>query len=336
MKAAVMHGAMDIRTENVPDPVLKDHGIIIKVKACGVCGSDLHEYKKDGRNGTIFGHEFSGDVVEVGSKVTGISAGTRVTAIGYIPCGKCYWCAQGKSNRCSNMAILGYQFAGAMAEYVHIPYAVLGQNVFPLPDELSYEDGASAEPLSISIFSVNRALPKEKESFAVIGLGVIGLYSVQALKAAGVSKIVASGRRPSRLEAAVLCGADVVIDAAKEDSTDAVMKATDMMGVNTVVECAGTQITFDQSIAMVRGGGKILLVAIYEESLKWNPFQVIAKNISLIGCLGQNFPAAIELMKTGKASAKPLITHRFSLDQAAEAFKVQLTDPGAIKVMIIP
>jgi 2-desacetyl-2-hydroxyethyl bacteriochlorophyllide A dehydrogenase len=336
MKAAVMHGAKDIRTESVPDPVLEPHGVIIKVKACGVCGSDLHVYKREGQEGTIFGHEFSGDVVEVGSQVTGIEVGTRVTAAGFRPCGKCFWCRQGKGHRCSDMALLGYQFPGAMAEYVHVPFAALGRSVFPLSDELTYEDAASVEPLSISYFSVNRAQPKENESIAVIGLGVIGLYAIQVLKAMGVSKIVASGRRPSRLEAAKACGADIIIDAAKEDAVKAAMEATASMGVNTVVECAGTQATFDQSVAMTRGGGKIMLVGIYEEALTWDPLPVIAKNISLIGCLGGNFPASIELLKSGKVSAKPLITHRFSLERAAEAFKAQLQDPGAIKVMIKP
>jgi 2-desacetyl-2-hydroxyethyl bacteriochlorophyllide A dehydrogenase len=336
MKAAVMHGARDIRTVTVPDPVLESHGVIIKVNACGVCGSDLHVYKRNGQEGTIFGHEFSGDVVEVGAQVKGITPGMRVTAVGFKPCGKCFWCAQGKWHRCSDMALLGYQFPGAMAEYVHVPFAALGRSVFPLPDELTYEDAASVEPLSISYFSVNRAQPKENESIAVIGLGVIGLYAIQLLKSMGVSMIVASGHRPSRLEAAKICGADIIIDAVKDDAVKAAMEATAKMGVNTVVECAGTQVTFDQSVAMARGGGKIMMVGIYEEALAWDPLPVIAKNLSLIGCLGGNFPASIELLKSGKVNAKPLITHRFSLDQAAEAFKVQLQDPSAIKVMIKP
>ena len=335
MKAAVMRGAKNIKTEIVPDPVLEPHGVMIKVKACGVCGSDLHVYKRD-EQGTIFGHEFSGDVVEVGSQVKEIAPGMRVTAVGFKPCGKCFWCAQGKGYRCSDMALLGYKFPGAMAEYVHIPFAVPGRTVFPLPAELTYEDGASVEPLSISYFSVNRAQPKENETIAVLGLGVIGLYSIQVLKTLGVSKIVASGRRPARLEAAKECGADIVIDAAKEDAVAAAMAATDRMGVNTVIECAGVQATFDQSIAMVRGGGKIMLVGVYEEPLTWNPLPVISKNLSLVGCLGGNFPACIELLRNGKVSAKPMITHRFPLDQAAGAFRTQLQDPGAIKVLIMP
>ena len=336
MKAAVMHGARDIRTETVADPVLESHGVIIKVKACGVCGSDLHVYKREGQEGTVFGHEFSGDIVEVGSQVTGITPGMRVTAVGFRPCGECFWCKQGKGHRCSDMALLGYQFPGAMAEYVHVPFAALGRNVFPLAEEMTYEDAASVEPLSISYFSVNRAQPKGNESVAVIGLGVIGLYAIQVLKTMGVSQIVASGRRPSRLEAAKICGADIVIDATRKDAVKAAMDATANMGVNTVVECAGTQVTFDQSVAMARGGGKIMLVGVYEEPLKWDPLPVIGKNLSLIGCLGGNFPASIELLKSGKVNAKPLITHQFSLDQAADAFKTQLSDPGAIKVMIIP
>jgi len=336
MKAAVMHGAKDIRTETVPDPVCAPHGVIIKVKACGVCGSDLHWYKVDGHEGTIFGHEFSGDIVEVGKDVRGITAGARCTAVGFSPCGECFWCQQGKSHRCSKMDILGYQFAGAMAEYVHVPFAAPGRSIFPLPEELTYEDAASVEPLSISYFSVNRGNPKEKEVISVIGLGVIGLYAIQVLKAMGVEKVLAAGRRPSRLNAARLCGADPVIDAAAEDSLKAVMAATDRLGVNTVIECAGTQTTFDQAVAMARGGGKILLVGVYEEPLQWDPLPVISKNLTLVGCLGGNFPAAIDLLKSGKVKTKDLITHRFPLIEAAEAFRTQYSDPTAIKVMITP
>jgi Threonine dehydrogenase and related Zn-dependent dehydrogenases len=336
MKAAVMHGAKDIRTETVPDPVCEPHGVIIKVKACGVCGSDLHIYKRDDQAGTIFGHEFSGDIVEVGSQVQGIKEGIRVTAVGFKPCGECFWCKQGKMHRCSNMALLGYQFPGAMAQFVHVPFAALGRSIFPLPEELTYEDGASVEPLSISYFSVNRAQPKESETVAVIGLGVIGLYAIQVLKAMGVGKILVSGRRPSRLATAKICGADVVIDASKDDAVKTIMQATANLGVNTVLECAGTQLTFDQSVAIARGGGKIMLVGIYEEPLRWEPLPVISKNLTLIGCLGGNFLASIELLKNGKVKTRDMITHRFSLDQAAEAFRMQLHDPSAIKVMIKP
>jgi 2-desacetyl-2-hydroxyethyl bacteriochlorophyllide A dehydrogenase len=336
MKAAVMHGAREIKTENVPDPICAPHGVIIKVRLCGICGSDLHVYKQDGQEGTIFGHEFSGDIVEVGSQVEGIIKGMRVTAVGYMPCKKCWWCLQGKFHRCTNMALLGYQLPGAMAEYVHVPFAVLGRNVFHLPDVLTYEDGASLEPITISYFSVNRAQPKNNEIVAVIGMGVIGLYTIQMLRVFGVGKIIASGHRKARLNAAKISGADVVVDAAAEDTVQAVMEATSNLGVNTVVECAGKQETFDQSVSITRGGGQIMLVGIYEEPLKWDPKPVIRKNISLIGCLGGNFPQAIKLLKDGKVKIKGMITHVFPLEEATGAFQTQLMDPSAIKVMIKP
>jgi len=185
-------------------------------------------------------------------------------------------------------------------------------------------------------FPLTALFPKKEETIAVIGLGVIGLYAIQVLKAVGVDHVLAAGRRPARLNAAKRCGADLVIDAAAEDSLAAVMAATGQLGVNTVVECAGTQTTFDQAVAMARGGGKVLLVGVYEEPLTWDPLPVIGKNLSLIGCLGGNFPAAIDLLKSGRVNAQDLITHRFSLDEAAQAFHTQFLDPTAIKVMIKP
>jgi threonine dehydrogenase-like Zn-dependent dehydrogenase len=336
MKAAVLRGARDIRTETVPDPVLDPDGIIIKVKTCGICGSDLHVYKRAGREGTIFGHEFSGDIAEVGGHVKEIRAGERVTAVGFRGCGKCRWCLQGKTHRCSDMALLGYQLPGAMAEYVHIPNAVLGRNVFRLPDELTYEDAASVEPLSISYFSVRRAQPMEKDTVLVLGLGVIGLNAVQVLRSMGVSRIIASGHRQSRLAAARRCGAEPVVDATKEDVLEVVKEATSGLGTDIIVECAGQQETFNQAVAAAVGGGKIMLVGVYEEPFSWDPMPVISKNLNLIGCLGGNFPSAIELIKNAKVNVGRFITHTFPLESAGEAFRVQLEDQSAIKVMIRP
>jgi len=336
MKAAVLRGARDIRTETVPDPVFDPDGIIIKVKTCGICGSDLHVYKSEGREGTIFGHEFSGDVVEVGDHVKDITAGERVTAIGFRACGECRWCLQGKPHRCSDMALLGYQLPGAMAEYVQIPNAILGRNVFRLPDELTYEDGASVEPLSVSFFSVRRAQPTEKDTALVLGLGVIGLNAVQVLRSMGVSKIIASGHRESRLAAARRCGAEPVVDATKEDALEAVKEATSGLGTDIIVECAGKQETFDQAVAAAVGGGKIMLVGVFEEPLSWDPMPVISKNLKLIGCLGGNFPHAIELIKSAKVNVGRFVTHTFPLEDAGEAFRIQLEDQSAVKVMIRP
>lgn len=336
MKAAVLHGAKDIRTETVAYPLLDPDGIVIKVKACGICGSDLHVYKQEGKEGTIFGHEFSGEVAEVGAEVRDIFVGERVTAVGFRPCGQCLWCLQGKPYRCSDMALVGYQLPGAMAEFVAIPGAVLGRTAFKLSEELTYQDGATVEPLSISLYAAKRAQPREKETAVVLGAGIIGLCAVQVLKALGVERVLVSGRRSSRLMAAKACGADLVIDAAREDALQSVREATSGMGADLIIECAGTQETFNQAVEMVHGGGRIMLVGVYEKPLTWDPLPVISKNLTLVGCLGGNFPGAIELLQSGKATTRSLVTHSFSLDQAQEAFRTQLQDRQAIKVMITP
>jgi threonine dehydrogenase-like Zn-dependent dehydrogenase len=335
MKAAVLRGPNDIRIEEAADPVLEPDGIIIRVRACGICGSDLHIYKQSGQEGTIFGHEFSGDVIQVGSQVTDLAIGERVSAIGFRPCGKCFWCSRGKAHRCSDLALVGYQLPGAMAEYVSIPAARVGRNVFKLPDNLSYEVGATIEPLSIALFSVRKAQPKETDTAVVFGAGIIGLNSIQVLRSMRLSKILATGRRPARLQAAKTCGASLALESDSE-VIKTIMEATSGLGADLAVECAGVQETFDQAVEVVRGGGRIMLVGIFEKPLTWDPLKVISKNISLAGCLGGNFPGAIDLLQKGLVDTSPLISHAFSLDKAQEAFQVQLRNPEAIKVIIKP
>jgi threonine dehydrogenase-like Zn-dependent dehydrogenase len=334
MKAAILRGPQEIRIENVPKPMVEPDGIIVRVRACGICGSDLHVYKQSGQEGTIFGHEFSGDVSEVGSQVTDLAVGDRVTAVGFRPCGKCFWCLQGRSHRCSDLALVGYQLPGAMAEYVSIPMARMGKNVFKLPDHLSYEVGATVEPLSIALFAVRKAQPKETETAIVFGAGIIGLNSIQVLKSMGVSRILVSGRRPSRLKAAQICGASLAVDAAHSEVVKSIMDAASAVGGDLAIECAGVQETFDQAVEVVRGGGRIMLVGIYEQPLTWDPIRVISKNITLVGCLGGNFPGAIDLLQKGLVDPRPLISHVFPLDKAQEAFQMQIGDQEAIKIII--
>ncbi len=334
MKAAVLHGVRDIRFETTPDPELEPDSILIKVKFCGICGSDLHPYKIGGRPGTIFGHEFSGEVAAVGIKVSDIRTGERVIAVGYRPCGRCYWCKQDKPHRCSDLAISGDQLPGALAEYILIPSAQLGRNVFRLPESLSFEQGATVEPMSIALYSVRRAQPSQKSNTAILGAGIIGLSTIQVLKATGVAKVIVSGRRAKRLEVAKQSGADLVINAAEQDIVQIVKEATSGLGVDIVFECAGAPTTFSQAIEIVRGGGKVMLVALYEQPITWEPAPAIYKNITLIGCLGGNFPAVLELMASGKVDTKPFITHVFPLYRVRDAFETQLTAKDAVKVLV--
>ncbi|MDD5127591.1 MAG: alcohol dehydrogenase catalytic domain-containing protein [Dehalococcoidales bacterium] len=334
MKAAVLHGKRDIRMENIPNPKVEPGSIVIKVRACGICGSDLHIYRQGDKAGLILGHEFSGDVYEIGAGVADFKKGDRVTGVGFRPCGECYWCKQGMTARCSNMKLAGDHFAGAMAEYVLLPNAQLNRTVFKLPDTVSYEQGATVEPVSVGSFSVRRAKVAPEDTCVVIGAGIIGLGIVQVLKAVGVKKVIAAGRRASRLKAAKESGADMIIDAAKEDTAAAVIKATKGLGADVVFECAGQQATFDQSLKIARGGGKVILVGLYEQPVTWKPIDATNKNLTLIGILGGHFTSTMEYMASGKVNTKPLISHTFPLDKAPEAFATQSDAPDAIKVML--
>ena len=336
MKAAVFHTPHEFRIEQVPYPVLEPDSVIVKVKACGICGSDLHFYNRWGKEGTILGHEFSGDVTEVGAGVKGVVPGDRVVAMSGRGCGECYWCQRGEFIRCSKLRLLSYAFPGAFAEYVLVPNFRLGSFAALLPDWISYEEGATAEPLSVALYAVEQVEPRRDDVVVVIGLGIIGIFIIQILKSLGVEHIVASGRRPTRLDLARRAGAGLVVDAAKEDVTSALKAEYGSRGADVVFECAGTAGTFDQAVQMVHRGGKIDLVGLYEKPLaNWNPGTLVSNDLNLYGCgLRWKLQGAVDLLKNGSARAQPLVTHTFPLEEIKKAFETQIQDPGAVKVLV--
>jgi len=351
MKAAVYYAAGDIRVEEVREPKVTPGGIVIKVKFCGVCGSDLHTYRigksvADGPS-AILGHEFSGDVCVVGSDVTGIRVGDRVTAHSILPCGKCASCMSGQPRRCPNRAIMGdwYALPGAFAEYVHIPWAVVDETVYQLPDEFSYQDGALIEPLAASASAVRRAEPRAEDAVVVLGAGVIGNFAMQTFKAMGVGKVIVTDVRNRRLKVAKATGADFVVNAAHEDPVRTVREITAGAGADIVADCAGTPATFRQCIDMVRGSyrenfdterpnGKIAWVANYEKPVTWNPNDVSFNGVRMMGSLPSDFLTPMDLVKTGKVNVRAVISHELPLSDIIEAFELQANPTKSIKVLV--
>ena len=228
MKAAVFQGPRMIEIEDVPDPEVEPNGVVVKVNACGICGSDLHPYKLATAK-MVLCHECSGDVVAVGRNVTRFKEGDRVAAIGIRPCGECYWCKQGREEICRRLQWPPHPtMPGGLSEYLSVPYVRIGNYdvVVKLPDLLSYEQGATVEPLSIALFSMTQGQAGPGDTAVVLGAGTIGLCVIQVLKSMGVSKVIVSGRRSKRLQLARECGADLVVDAAKEDIVPAVQEFT--------------------------------------------------------------------------------------------------------------
>lgn len=337
MKAAVFHGAHDIRVEEYPYPQLPDNGVIIKVNSSGICGSDLHMYSRGGGDGMIMGHEFSGDIAEIGKDVKDAKVGDRVVAIGGVGCGECYWCQQGQYIKCSKLSFQGYGIKGAFAEYAAVPNFQIGMYAEKLPDSISYEEGATAEPLAVALHAVDQVQPNPDDICVVTGLGIIGICVIQILRSRGVKTIIASGRRSKRLEIAKQSGAEVVVDAAKEDIVPVVEKVAGSRKADVVFEVAGVPELFEKSLRMVHRGGKVNLVGLYMEPVTWNPSFIVSNDLTIIGCgLRWDLPGAVELLASGKVDTKPMITHEFPLDQTKEAFETQLTSQDAIKVIVKP
>ncbi len=339
MKAAVYYGPRDIRTEEVEMPGIEDNEILIKVKACGICGSDLHMYKlglfsdtlcRPLKNGGIPGHEFSGEVAKVGRKVRKINEGDRVSGI----------------------------YNGGMAEYIPVP-VIRGLTVHNLPPEVSYEEAATLEPLANSIHAMLRANPSKGENAVIFGAGTIGLGIIQCLKAleVGLNKIIVVDIADHRLEVAKELGADGIINASVDDPFE---KSLELVGsvpltidpttmipaVDIAYDCVGyvkdqpgTPV-IQHAINIVREfKGRVIVHGLFEENVELDLLPMVAKQINVIGSFAA-FPTelkqALELMQSKKIDRTKIISHEFPLDQAKEAFETQCKVNESVKVLIKP
>ncbi|MCL6547649.1 MAG: alcohol dehydrogenase catalytic domain-containing protein [Alicyclobacillus sp.] len=346
MKALVYHGPRQLSVERVPIPEIGPRDVLVRVKNCGICGSDVHSYKAGFyiEPGQIMGHEFMGVVAAVGTEVEGIEEGERVTGFSAGVCGTCYWCQRGQHNLCPELFrnSTGYGRPGAFAEYVKIENAVPGVSVHKLPDEIDDETGATVEPTSVGVLTAKLAGVQPGDKVVVLGAGMIGNVCLQACKAAGASFVGVSEVSPVRLEAARQVGADAVFDAR---TGDPIAWAKEVTGIgryhfnegamaDVVVEAAGAPATIRQSLEMVRSGGTIAFVGLPEHDAPIDTTKIVHKAPKIVGCLGGDFIQAIEWLRTGKIRTAPLITHRFSLDEGPEAFEQQLRGDEAVKVMV--
>ncbi len=341
MKAASIYGPGDIRLETVNIPVIQDDEILVKVHVCGICGTDVHLYKVSdpsiSTKPVIPGHEFSGEVVEIGPMVSGLSVGDRVVGTGLRDCGKCYWC-ENKIGFCPNPTVPGEGLDGAIAEYVVVPKPMLGVLLFKIPEGMNWEEAATIEPMSVSCYAAEEARIKEGETVVVLGAGVIGLGVLQACKAKGASKVIVSEPSGMRREMASKLGADIILNPMGVDPVEAVMEATSGHMAGVVFECSGVSTAFRQAPLMIQPFGKIMQVGIYEKNLELPPdlmklmFQF--RNVTIRGCGGQRWDKALEFMQAGKIRTKDLVTHVFPLEDVRKAFDTQMNSDEAVKVLV--
>lgn len=346
MKAAVYKEPYRLEVEDFPMPSAGPDDIVLKVHACGICGSDLHGYRAGlwVEPGEVMGHEWAGEVVEVGVNVHHLELGDRVTVGGG---GGGLGAGWEKSP--------GYGLPGAYAEFVRIPGAQTLGVVGVIPEGLTYGESAAMEPLRCGLHAARLANPNENDWAAVIGVGTIGLCTLQALKVVGPCRTIAIDISDRRLELAKELGAEFTINARTED---ALTRVTEITGsghykwgsqaagrwslgakVDVIIEAAGTGATLRQAFEMVRFGGTVVQIALFEDEVTFDPTIITQKQIRLQGSAGFGlapFDQAAELVQSGQVRLQPIITHRFPLDRITEAFQTQMDTPNSGKVIVTP
>lgn len=347
MTAAVFHGPKDVRSEQVPVPEPGPRDVLLAVRAVGICGSDLHVYRRamyKAQPGRIMGHEFVGEAVQVGAEVEGVSVGDRYTGFTIAQCGECWGCTHGQPRLCAKLFdnYSGYGKPGAMADYLIIENARIDQNLFRVPDTLSDEVAAMAEPLGTAIYCAYRVKPKSGDQVVVIGAGLIGNLIVQAFKALADVRVIVTEVSPERADLARRVGADAVIDARRDDLFEAVCAETGTGAyafgptamADIAVDAAAAPPTFNQALSFVRSKGTVGLVGSPEVPSPADTGLIINKDIRVVGIFGSTIPDGLKLLAEGKIDTDSLISHRFGIGQAQEAFAVA-ADPSSTKVMFV-
>ena len=353
MKAARWHARHDIRIDEIPEPTAPGPGeVIIKVGACGICGTDLEEYTDGplfipvdepnpltGRKAPLtIGHEFAGEVVEVGKGVTAFKPGDHLAPDVLLYCGDCYWCQRHQVVLCDSLAALGQMGDGGLAEYCKLPVKM----AIPVPNGLSDDHAAMAEPLSVAVRAVRRGRMAPGERVAVFGGGTIGLFCLQVAKAAGAGEVFVVEPLAGRRELALQLGASAVIDPTTTDPVAEVRRLTGGIGPDLVLEAAGAAPVTPVAIQAARKGGRIVLVGIPVAPSTINFFDVVFTEKEIIGSLShvydEDYATAIHWLGDGRIQAEPLISVRVPLERLVEDGLERLAQRAAetLKVIIRP
>jgi len=343
LRAAVLHKPFDMRLEEVPVPRFGPEEVLVRVRAVGVCGSDV-DYYATGRCGNftvreplILGHESSGEIARVGSRVEGLRVGDRVAIEPGFPCRRCRFCREGRYNLCPDVRFYGTPpVDGAFAEYAAAP----ADSVFKLPENMTFEEGAMVEPLSVGIQASKRGSIGPGKSAVVFGAGPIGLVTLQAARASGATEVYAVDLADYRLRYAEKFGATGVINAREGDPLERIGELTGGRGVDVAFDAAGSVETAQQAVRAVgRGGVAVIISMLPSPEFPIRMTDLVEKEMDLRGVFryANTYPTAIGLVSRGVVDVRSLVTHRFPLDQVQRAFDVaekRLED--ALKVVVTP
>ena len=349
-RAAVLYGPKDVRVESINIADLRPGWVLLKVKAAGICGSDLHLYKQKtpipvsselGEGKYVPGHELAGEVYQIGPDVTGTAKGDRVGVEPTISCGVCKWCRAGWYNLCSASRLVGFYLNGGMAEYCAVP----ADSCFKLPESVSFEEAAMLDCISVAEHAVRLAQVSNEDTVAVFGAGTIGLLAVKAALLAGAREVHAVGTHDFQLRAAKDFGAAGVINARTEKPVDRINELTGGNGVDKVIESVGGESSaVTDGLSVLRRRGILVMTGIYVKPVSIEPFGFLTKELVMRSAWGyenwthiKEFAVSLDLLARGRFDVKKLITHRYPLNDAPAAFDIALNKEKSksIKVQIV-
>ena len=341
MKAQIVKAPYEMEYTEVPVPEISDDEVLIKVKVCGICGSDTSiytgKYAKD-KLPLITGHEFWGEIAEVGKNAKGLKVGDRVAVDICITCGTCYFCRHGDGLLCETFTQLGIHTDGGFAEYVKAPW----KNCYHLPDDMDDYTAAFVEPLTAVVHASQRMNAPIASSVAVIGCG-LGLLHAQVAKARGCAPVIVIGTDAdeNRFKIAKEMGADYVINASQTDPVEEVMKITVGIGVDNVIEAVGNPRTYEQAFKMLRRGGKLEAFGICAEdaAAQLEPYQFVLGEKKVSGScagIGNNWAEAITLLQYGVVKPQPMFSMAVPLSELETALEELKTNKDLTKVFVCP
>lgn len=342
MKALVLEQYNKFVYQDVPEPEAGPEEVLIQVKACGICGSDVHGM--DGSTGRrippiIMGHEASGVIAAVGAHVREWHVGDRVTFDSTVYCGQCFFCRRGQINLCDHRRVLGvscgdYRQHGAFAQYVAVPQRVL----YRLPDDVTFTRAAMIEALSIAFHAAARTPVSLGDTAVVVGAGMIGLLALQALRLAGCGRIIAVDVDAGRLELARRLGAEVVL-AAGDGVPTAVRELTQGRGADIAIEAVGLAATVATGVNVLRKGGTLTLVGNLSPEVSLPLQVVVTRELTLNGSCASNgeYPACLDMLARGAVDVDSLISAQAPLADGAAWFeRLYKREPGLMKVILVP
>jgi L-iditol 2-dehydrogenase len=342
VKAAVLHGVHDLRLQDLPDPEPASNEVLIRVEAAGLCGTDVHMWEGTNQEGTfpfVPGHEWSGEVVEVGKDVKMVSIGDRVVAEVPIPCHICDNCKDGmEPNMCPDFALYGFSWEnpGGMAEYT----LAREERLFKIPDNVSYEEASLVEPVSVAYHGVwgsgGGAAPHDR--VVVFGAGPIGLFAMLSCKASGAPVIVVEPQ-PFRRRMARDLGADVTLDPTDGNLVEQVLDHTGGRGATMVLECSGSNGALAATLDIIAKQGRIVLIG--QSAGRKIPIEIgqaIFQRTKIIGSSGSPyfFPKTLTFMSRRLVDLMPVVTHRFPLSQVLDAFELGKSGADCAKILVLP